>query len=64
MKEITILHYPPYKRYIFHSLLFSEVIYQNPTTKTIHLAGFFITKARVFCIFVVITGKGHKLESF
>ena len=25
---------------------------------------FFITKARVICIFVVIRGEGHKLESF
>ena len=43
--------------------MFSEVIYQNPEYRNTSFNMFFITKARVFCIFVVIRGEGQSLES-
>ena len=41
---------------------FSEVIYQNSKYRNTSF-NIFITKARVFCIFVVIRGEGQSLES-
>ena len=43
---------------------FSEVIYQNPEYRNSSFSRFFITKAHVFCIFVVTRGEGQSLESF
>ena len=48
----------------FIRYLFSEVIYQNPEYLNSSFSGFFITKAHVFCIFVVTRGEGQSLESF
>ena len=39
-------------------------MYQNPEYRNTSFGMFFITKAHVFCIFVVIRGEGHKVESF
>ena len=43
--------------------MFSKVIYQNPEYRNTSFNMFFIMKARVFCIFVVIRGEGQSLES-
>ena len=51
------------KIYISLVIRFLRLFIKIPSTETVHLTGF-LTKAHVFCIFVVIRGEDHKLESF
>ena len=51
------------KIYISFVIHFLRLFIKIPSTETLHLTFFFITKARVFCIFVVIRGEGQSLES-
>ena len=51
------------KLYISFVIRFLRLFIKIPSTETLHLTCYFITKACVFCIFVIIRDEGQSLES-